>query len=179
MSDTMQAPDAVTDAMVLQYRVEQFLYHEAALLDGRQFEEWLTLFTPDISYWMPIRRIKTVEDLDQQFTARGDIALFDDEYDTLEKRVKKATGGFNWSEEPPSRTRYLITNVRIVAKDADTLEVHSNFHLHRSRQEDDMDDFIGHREDLLVTDGDSFRIKRRHIFLEQTVIQAANMAILF
>lgn len=179
MSDTLQATTPAIEAMLLQHRVEQFLYDEAALLDDRRFEEWLALFTPDISYWMPVRRIKTVEDLDQQFTAKGDIALFDDEFDTLEKRVKKATGGFNWSEEPPSRTRYLITNVRVVAQEDDTLEVHSNFHLHRSRQEDDEDDFIGHREDLLRADGDSFKIARRHIFLEQTVIQAANMAILF
>ncbi len=167
------------EAMLLQHRVEQFLYEEAAMLDDRRFEEWLTLFTPDISYWMPVRRIKTVEDLDRQFTAKGDIALFDDEYNTLEKRVKKASGGFNWSEEPPSRTRYLITNVRIVGQEEDRLEVHSNFHLHRSRLEDDTDDFIGHREDVLVADGNSFKIKRRHIFLEQTVIQAANMAVMF
>ncbi len=179
MSDTMQAPASEIEAMLLQHRVEQFLYREAALLDARQFGDWLKLFTQDVSYWMPIRRIKTVEDLDQQFTAKSDIALFDDDHSILKKRVDKMTSGFNWSEEPPSRTRYLITNVRVVAQQGGTLEVHSNFHLHRSRQEDDEDNFIGHREDLLRPDGDSFMIAQRHIFLEQTVIQAANMGILF
>ena len=35
--------------------VEQFLYHEARLLDERRLHEWLDLLTDDVRYWMPVR----------------------------------------------------------------------------------------------------------------------------
>ena len=35
---------------------EQFLYHEARLLDLQRYEEWLELFTPDASYWVPLEQ---------------------------------------------------------------------------------------------------------------------------
>ena len=36
--------------------VEQFLYHEARLLDTQQYEAWLELFTDDATYWVPLER---------------------------------------------------------------------------------------------------------------------------
>ena len=36
--------------------VEDFLYMEARLLDNRQFEEWMDLFTDDALYWVPAGR---------------------------------------------------------------------------------------------------------------------------
>ena len=36
--------------------VEQFLYHEARLLDEQRLEEWLELFTDDATYWVPLMR---------------------------------------------------------------------------------------------------------------------------
>lgn len=186
MSDAMTKPadaHAISQsdlaALLLQQRVERFLFDEAALLDARKFQEWLKLLEPDLDYWMPIRRIKTARELDQQFTARGDMALLDDDFVMISKRVKKLDSGFNWSEEPPSRTRYLITNIRVMKHEGGEIEVHSNFHLHRAHHEADFDDFIGRREDLLRETSDGLRLARRHIFLEQTVIQAGNMAVLF
>lgn len=34
--------------------VEQFVYHEAALLDEEKWDEWQNLFTSDGTYWMPL-----------------------------------------------------------------------------------------------------------------------------
>src|SRR5437588_3111264 len=39
----------------LQHEIEQFLYHEAALLADREYQDWLDLFADDIHYWMPTR----------------------------------------------------------------------------------------------------------------------------
>ena len=97
------------EALLLQYEVEQFYYHEAALLDERRFDEWLDLLTPDIHYWMPIRRTVTIANADREFTKPGDMAFFDDDKRLLEARVRKLASGYSWSEDPPSRTRHMIS----------------------------------------------------------------------
>ncbi|HEX3406496.1 MAG TPA: aromatic-ring-hydroxylating dioxygenase subunit beta, partial [Caulobacteraceae bacterium] len=80
---------SLADRAILQYEVEQFLYAEAALLDARQYREWLALIADDIHYWMPIRRTVTLSDLDLEFTKPGDMAYFDDDRIMLEMRVRK------------------------------------------------------------------------------------------
>ncbi len=164
------------EALLLQYEVEQFYYHEAALLDGRRYRDWLALFTPDTNYWMPLRRTKTSKDLDKEFTPRGAMALFDDDYEMLASRVKKLETGYAWSEDPPSRTRHLVTNLRIVSAAGDDLEAHTNFHLYRTRLNSEEDSWIGHREDKLRRVGGALRIASRSIFLEQTVLLSPNLS---
>ncbi len=34
-------------------QVRQFLYYEARLLDDRQWDEWLSCYSPQVVYWMP------------------------------------------------------------------------------------------------------------------------------
>jgi biphenyl 2,3-dioxygenase subunit beta len=97
--------------MRLQFLVEQFYYAEAAALDQRRYEDWLALFTDDVHYWMPVRRTRTSNELDQEFTAPGAVAYFDDTKAMLAGRVRKLQTGYSWAEDPPSRTRHLITNV--------------------------------------------------------------------
>ena len=104
----MRDGPSLSDRMTLQYRVEQFFYDEAALLDGRRYEEWLTLLAPDIHYWMPIRRTMTQRDIDREFTKRGAMAFFDDDRMRLGIRVKKLCAGSAWSEDPPSRSRHYV-----------------------------------------------------------------------
>jgi 3-phenylpropionate/cinnamic acid dioxygenase small subunit len=167
------------EALLLQFEVEQFYYNEAALLDNRQFSAWLELFTTDVTYWMPVRRTKTSKDLDREFTPKGAIALFDDDHAMLAMRVKRLDTGYAWAEDPPSRTRRLVTNVRIVSGDGLELEVHSNFHLYRTRLNSEEDSWIGHREDRLRRVEGKLRIAARSIFLEQTVILARNLSNFF
>jgi 3-phenylpropionate/cinnamic acid dioxygenase small subunit len=120
-------------AMVLQYEVERFYYDEAALLDSHRYEEWLALFADDAHYFMPIRRTRMQRELDKEFTKPGEMAFFDDTKMLLDGRIKKLESGRSWAEDPPSRTRHLITNVRILKDDGRTFEVESNFHLYRTR----------------------------------------------
>ncbi|WP_439817024.1 aromatic-ring-hydroxylating dioxygenase subunit beta [Zavarzinia sp. CC-PAN008] len=165
--------------MALQYEVEQFLYHEAALLDARRFRDWFALVAPDIHYWMPIRRTVTSDNLDREFTALGDVALYDEDYVYLEGRLRKMEAGSNWAEEPPSRTRHLISNVRVLEVAGDEVQVESCFHLYRSRLETESSAWFGRRDDTLRRHQGSFQIARRHIFLDQTLIRATNMSVLF
>jgi len=167
------------DAMLRQYEVEQFYYAEAAMLDERRLSDWVALFTPDIHYWMPIRRTLMASDLENEFTKPGAMALFDDDRAMLELRVKKLDTGYSWSEDPPSRTRHIITNVRVLEQNGDELTVESNFHLYRTRLESDEDSWIGRRRDVLRRAGGQLRIAKRHIFLEQTLIQSRNLSNFF
>ncbi len=171
--------DDRVEAMLLQHEVEQFYYREAALLDERRFDEWLALLAPDVHYWMPIRRTVMLADIENEFTRPGAMAYFDDDKAMLEARVKKLGTGYSWSEDPPSRTRHHITNVRIVGREGDELAVESNFHLYRTRLESDEDSWMGRRRDLLRRIDGELRIAKRHVFLDHTVLQSRNMSNFF
>ena len=170
---------SLSDRAVLQYEVEQFLYAEAALLDARRHRDWLGLVAEDIHYWMPIRRTVTSSDLDLEFTKPGEMAFFDDDRELLEMRVKKLEAGSAWSEDPPSRSRHLVTNVRILEVAGDEITLEASFHLYRSRLNTDVDNWVGRRIDVLRRTGASFLLARRHLFLDQTVISSANMSTIF
>jgi biphenyl 2,3-dioxygenase beta subunit len=164
---------------VRQYEVERFYYDEAALLDAHRYEEWLALFTEDARYFMPIRRTRMQRELDKEFTQPGEMAFFDDNKSLLAGRVAKLKTGRSWAEDPPSRTRHLITNVRVVADDGRELRVESNFHVYRTRLRSEEDSWIGSRRDVLRRHEASFRIADRTIFLEQTVLLSRNLSNFF
>src|SRR5262249_10281185 len=74
-------------AAVRQYEIERFYYDEAALLDAHRYAEWLTLFSDDAHYFMPIRRTRMQRELDKEFTQPGEIAFFDDSKVLLAGRI--------------------------------------------------------------------------------------------
>lgn len=162
-----------------QYKVEKFYYDEAAMLDSRNYEDWLTIFTPDTHYFMPIRRTMTSNELDQEFTKPGDLALFDDDFDMLSARVRKLATGYSWAEDPPSRQRHIVSNVRILSDDGHEMDVESNFHFYRTRLNSEEDTWIGSRRDRIKRTEDGFKIAKREIFLEQTVLLARNLSNFF
>jgi 3-phenylpropionate/cinnamic acid dioxygenase small subunit len=165
--------------MRLKFEVEEFLHAEASLLDERRYDEWLALLTDDIHYWMPIRRTTTAKEIANEFTRPGAMAFFDDDKDTLTVRVKRMSAGRAWAEDPPSRSRRFVGNLRILGLDGDEIAVAVNFHLYRTRLDSEEDSWIGRREDLLRRVDGRLMLARRHIFLEQTVILAQNMSTLF
>lgn len=164
----------------LQHEIEQFLYHEADLLDSGDFHGWLALFAEDVHYWMPTRYNRTRRERDREFGGPGDIAHFDDDLGSLRMRVKRLDTGMAWAEDPPSRTRHLVTNVRIVPRDGgEELDVKSNFFCYRTRLETDENRFVGQREDVLRRTPEGWRIARRRILLDQSVILSKNISIFF
>lgn len=181
MSDEMKlgSREARIEAMLRHYEVERFYYDEAALLDAHRYEEWLALFTDDAHYFMPIRRTRTQREIDKEFTQPGEMAFFDDTKMLLAGRIAKLKTGRSWAEDPPSRTRHLITNIRVVKDDGRTLEVESNFHVYRTRLNSEETSWIGSRRDILRGAQRSFQIANRKIFLEQTVLLSRNLSNFF
>ena len=171
--------------LVLKDEVEQFLYREAELLDERRYEEWLGLFTDDVRYWMPMRRNVPHDEASREFTREGlDVNWFDEGKDTLTRRVKQILTGIHWAEEPPSRVCHLVSNVQVLsARPAGPLPtellVKSRFLVYRNRVETETDILVGKREDLLRRVDGSWKIARRRIVLDQSVLLAKNLTFFF
>ncbi len=169
----------VQQRMALTFEVEAFLYFEAELLDSRRFDDWLDVLAEDIHYWMPIRRTTQARETHLEFTQPGGMAFFDDNKHFLTLRVQRLSVGRAWAEDPPSRTRRLITNVRLDEVNGDDITVSSNFQLYRTRLNSEEDSWIGRRQDVVRRVDGTFQLAQRHIFLEQTVILSQNMSSLF
>ncbi|MBF6247347.1 benzene 1,2-dioxygenase, partial [Nocardia elegans] len=142
--DQILAPDAAVELekVLLQHRVEQFLYHEALLLDRWRWSSWLELFTEDVLYWMPVRKNRLRRQRDQDEVPEGiEMAHFYDDFESLRMRVNQMHSGTHWAEDPPSRCRHLVTNVIVTprtddgARSAAELDVSCNFVLYRNRLE--------------------------------------------
>jgi 3-phenylpropionate/cinnamic acid dioxygenase small subunit len=172
--------------------VEKFLYREARLLDLRRFHEWLELFTDDVRYWMTGRSnrypksSKAITILDPEryveddLTRADELALLDETKETLAARVARLDSGMAWAEDPPSRTRHIITNIEIEPSASDSeLTVYSNFIVYRSRAETEQDFYVGAREDLLRRVDGAWKIASRRLILDQNVLTAKNISVFF
>nr|WP_084154747.1 aromatic-ring-hydroxylating dioxygenase subunit beta [Polycyclovorans algicola] len=177
----MQMGTKPTDPL-LQQEIEQFYYREAVLLDSRAYEAWLGLMEPDLRYFMPLRTTRMMREADLEYSGDGDFAHFDDTYATLYGRVRKATSEFGWSENPPSRTRHMVTNVMISpSSECDSYEVSSAFLLYRNRLERQVDIFAGERRDVLRRSATDmrFKIARRTILIDQGTLLSNNLSVFF
>ena len=102
----------------------QFLVEEAALLDAADFAGWLGLLCEDIRYLMPVR-VTTARGAG--FDSLADMGHFDEDMYALRKRVQRLATDHAWTEDPPSRTRHFVTNVRTFRGEALTWQDHDLF----------------------------------------------------
>ena len=156
--------------------VVDFLYHEAELLDERRHREWLAEFTRDVVYRAPVRVTKA-HTLDDSYLR--DMAHFDEDYYSLTKRVERFETEHAWAEDPPSRTRRHVTNIRCWQRgDSGDIVARSNLLLFRSRGDVQTPDLLSaQRTDLLRRDGGALRIARREILLDESVLRTHNLAV--
>ena len=171
--------------LLLKEEIEQLLYREAELLDDRRYEDWLDLLTEDVRYWMPMRRNVPAEEPALEFTREGvDVNWFDEGKDTLTRRVKQIRTGVHWAEQPPSRICHLVSNVQVDGAPADgrspaEISVKSRFLIYRNRVETETDLLVGKREDVLRRVDGAWRIARRKIILDQSVLLVKNLTFFF
>jgi benzoate/toluate 1,2-dioxygenase beta subunit len=139
----------------LRERIEDFLFHEAKLIDEHRYDEWLALWTEDCLYWVPCNS-------DDADPARQAMIIYDNRA-RLDERVYRLTSGAAWAQQPRSRTRRLISNVEVRETDGG-YAVESNCliaELRRSRQ----DLFAARILHTLRPAGDSFRIALKKVLL--------------
>lgn len=167
-------PLAFNDGRHLQ--AHQFLVDEAYLLDSQLYEAWLETLTDDIHYVMPVR-VTTA--LGAGFDTSPGMAHFDENKYSLGRRVARFLTEHAWTEDPPSRMRHYITNVRTFASEDDVhLIVESAELLFRSRGDINDGALVScGREDLLRRAGERWMLARRTITVDESVLRMQNLAV--
>jgi 3-phenylpropionate/cinnamic acid dioxygenase small subunit len=155
-------------------QAHQFLVEEAALLDAQAYDEWLALLCDDIRYVMPVR-VTTARGAG--FDTSAGMGHFDEDLYSLRKRVDRFATEHAWTEDPPSRTRHFVTNVRTFAPGGD-LRVESYVLLFRSRGDIREADLLSAgRTDLLRQVDGRLRLARRDIRVDESVLRTQNLAV--
>jgi 3-phenylpropionate/cinnamic acid dioxygenase small subunit len=169
-----QMSEGTIEFLLLEREIERFLYKEAALLDERRFGEWIDLIAEDIHYHMPIRRnVKFGEWQRENSDSATEISWFDEGKATLAGRVRQLQTGVHWPEEPVSRVRHNVMNVRILDVRGDEVDVNSNFFVYLNHLRDEEVRFVGTRYDTLRRDGETgWKIAKRKILLDQNILLA-------
>lgn len=147
---------------VSRLEIEDFLYHEAALLDEWRLEEWLDLFTLDAVYEVPATNLP---DSDPSST----FALIHDGRAMLEQRVVRLKKPTAHAEFPRSRTRRFISNVRILGTTDEEVMVGANFQVVRVRRSVEVS-YIGRYEFVLTRTHSGLRIRYRKAILDQEAL---------
>jgi p-cumate 2,3-dioxygenase beta subunit len=143
---------------VTRQAIEDFLYAEAALLDEWKLDEWLGLLAEDFTYHVP------ATDRPELGPAEGVSLIFDD-LPRIRSRVKQLLGGYAWAETPHSRTRRLITNVRLLGQSGDAITFTANFAVYRFRAGEEQV-FVGRYEYAVRILANGWRIRSRKAVLD-------------
>ena len=154
----------------LQIGVEHVLYYEAYLLDQRRFSEWLELFAEDATYTITVR--EAVQSSAESGSLLGEASppLVDEDRTFLTTRVRRLDTQLAHAEQPPSLTRHLITNVLVHGGSGDEIRVSSNFQVYQARIDISEHVFYGTRDDVLRSVDGQWRIVRRHVVLDTSLI---------
>jgi len=166
-----------------------FLVEEAFLLDEHRWDDWIVLLTADIRYVMPVR-VTTMANAGSD--TLDDMAHFDEDHYSLAKRVERLGTEHAWTEDPRSRTRHLVTNIRTGDGPDNEIRVDSSVLLIRSRGDDRPVEMLSAgRRDVLRCVGDGtngspdnsdgshgWRLAVRWLTVDESVLRTQNLAIL-
>ena len=138
----------------VQHEVEQLLYRQSELLDGKQWQEWIDLFTPDGVYWMPPEPSHT--------TWEGMPAIFAEDKNLMTVRMKRILHPDAWSQRPLWETNHVVSNVVIEKETKAEVVVRSRFHMLELRR-DDVRHFAGRYQHTLKRAGHGFAIQLQRV----------------
>ncbi len=156
--------DAAIDAMLLQHRVQSFLFDEAALLDQWRLIEWEALFTEEARYLVP----PTDVDGDYADPDKSLFYIFDDRTRIHERVVRLEKKGAH-SEFPRSKTRHLVSNVQAMREDGAIIAT-ASFAVWRSK-DGNTDIFVGHYAYRLVEIDDALKIAEKKCVLDMDALR--------
>lgn len=144
-----------------------FLYREARLLDDRQWDEWLTCYAPDVSYWMPAwdDNDAITEDPQSQISL-----IYYPNREGLEDRVFRIKTERSGASTPEPRTSHTVSNVEVVADRGAEVDVRYNF-LTLNHRYKVTDQFFGTMFVTLRRTDDGLRIAAKKIVLKNDYIR--------
>lgn len=169
----MQAMSPVAAELYLM--IQRFLYHEAALLDQRRYLEWLGLLTEDVNY-------RVTAPITRDAAAPMTYTIVDEGWVDLKARIDQLSNPrLTRAENPPTLVRRMIGDIEALQSDtmAD-ITVTSYVMAYRGPRPGNPASgfYIAAREDRLCRDGNSFRIARRRIDLDHTILEGGTLTTL-
>jgi 3-phenylpropionate/cinnamic acid dioxygenase small subunit len=162
--------------------ITEFLSREAELLDTGRLREWLGLLTDDVRYQVPIRITKEQGGQGAMSGVIENMFHLDEDRTSLEMRVERLETGFAWAEDPPSRIRHFVSNVRvdILPERQGEAVVRSNVLIYRSRWDKPAYDLLSaERQDLFRQVNASWKLARRKVILDNTTLPTLNLTFFF
>jgi p-cumate 2,3-dioxygenase beta subunit len=145
--------------LLLRLELEEFLVHEAALLDGWDLAGWQALLTEDAAYYVPPNDRPDGDHRTTLFLVADDIVR-------LRERLIRLADPNCHSEFPPSRTRRMIGNLRILAVNGGEVRTECNFITHRFRRGGDVRCFVGRHRHTLRRGATGWLIAERWAILD-------------
>lgn len=172
LAQKSQEAASVSDS---EYReVCEFLYREAAALDGRDYSAWISMLTDDVSYYVGAPTVRAAGESAREYP------IFDEGAFLLNKRIQQISNPkLTHAENPPSITRRFVTNV-VVSRGAQPLEfeVASNVLLHRSYGiEAETHIYAGARNDILRRRGGALALAKRRATFDRPLVSSMNVSI--
>ena len=165
---------AANQELQLWFECYQFLALEAELLDEDRPAEWLELLTADINYEMPIRMTRR----------RGEDPIaqvgwhMKEDFGSLKTRIARLQTSSAWGEDPPTRTRRLISNLRCTRVDADALDVKSNLLLYLGRGDAPEHTVLAaERRDRLRRTENGLRLAQRIVLLSHATLPVQSIGV--
>ena len=161
--------------------IVEFFYDEAEMLDQLRLHEWRETLAQDLEYGVPLRLTRPTREKEQ--TVVRNMQHMHDNYGSIAVRVMRIMDTKSaWGEDPPSRTRRLVTNVRVYKTEKENeFKVQSYLLLTRNRFDHDYFDLLPcERHDLIRREEDGkLKLASREIILDQAVIGTPNLGIFF
>ncbi|WP_417622413.1 aromatic-ring-hydroxylating dioxygenase subunit beta [Parasphingorhabdus sp.] len=161
---------------VIYNKLLETLYDEAAALDERRFDDWVAMLTEDLVYQAPIRITRTGPNKDRDVMRT--MFHFDENYGSIQMRTGRLQKSA-WAEDPPSRCRRFVTNVRVgECETAGEYEVVSYIYLERSRGDNpDNESLTAERRDVWREVEGAYKLASREIIVDQSVLGMSNLAV--
>lgn len=160
----------------IRHAIEDFLYQEAELLDNGAFREWEKLLTEDMRYEAPVR-ITREREKGPGFVE--DMRFFDEDRDSIDMRIARLETDAAWAEDPPSRTRHFVTNIRIRPGEKENeYLVKSNVLLWRTRGDAANYDLLAYeREDTVRQVDGAWKLACRRILVDFSTVPTHNLSV--
>ncbi|MDX3884883.1 MAG: benzoate 1,2-dioxygenase small subunit [Sphingomonas sp.] len=146
--------------------ITAFLHREARLLDDREWDEWLTCYSPTASFWMPAwdDDDQLVDDPQSQVSL-----IYYCNRDGLEDRVFRIKTERSGASTPEPRTCHFIANVEIVDERDGEADVRFNWHTLSHRYKE-TSSFFGTSFYTVDTRGDRPLITAKKVVLKNDYI---------
>lgn len=162
----------------LHHRIEQFLFYEAELLDRFAMEEWLSLINEELVLKVPIRSDRGPGS--ERPTFSDETYYLYNDYDMLRERVDKLSKEYAWSENPRSRVRHHLGNVRVSERDDGDYRVWNNQFVYRSQGDSADYKLLSAQRESTIREVDTeagFELVDRTVYLDHSVLTTKNITL--